>query len=53
MVPSTYDHVGDLPERLLGDEVWQFVFAFAKIDEDKFEVDMLLLADEGDELSAG
>ena len=53
MVPPTYDHVGYLPKRLLGDEIRMFVFAFSKIDGDKLEIDILLLADEGDELSAG
>ena len=51
--PSTYDHVGDLPEGLLGNELRKFLFAFAKIDRDKLEVDILLLADEGDKPSAG
>lgn len=53
MVSPTYDEVGDLPERLLGNEVCMFMFAFAKIDTDKLEVNILLLADEGDEPSAG
>ena len=51
-ISSTYDDVGNLPEGLVSHKAWQLLFAFAEVDRDDLEVDILLLADKSNKTSA-